>query len=388
MIICNYYLPGYKGGGSLRTIVNTVERFYDKFDFWIVTRDHDGDNIPFNDIKINDWNNIGNAQVYYLSRDKIKISKLRELISEVSPGVIYLNSVFATFSIFVLILRKLRLLSKNLQIILAPEGEISDGALMLKKGKKKSFLRAAKTFGLYNDLLWKTTSEFEKQEAERIKGSGGHIFIAPNLTSRTFLDDYKQLLKPKKRAGEAKMVFLSRFVRKKNFNQLFEFLNRVDGQLTIDIYGNLEDENYWNETLQKIEALPKNVSVNYCGSIPHEKVPETLFRYQFFILPTLGENFGHVFVEALAAGCPLVISNRTPWRNLENKRIGWDIELENLSKWLQIVNQCIQLDDETYSNLSSNARMFSESWLAAQENESDTLIVIQAGLQNTLTSAP
>ena len=33
LIICNYYLPGYKGGGGLRTLVNMVERFKDNLIF-------------------------------------------------------------------------------------------------------------------------------------------------------------------------------------------------------------------------------------------------------------------------------------------------------------------------------------------------------------------
>ena len=63
---------------------------------------------------------------------------------------------------------------------------------------------------------------------------------------------------------------------------------------------------------------------------------KNLFEYHFFILPTLGENFGHVFIEALAAGCPLIISNRTPWLELEKKGIGWDIPLENLRNGMKL----------------------------------------------------
>jgi glycosyltransferase involved in cell wall biosynthesis len=41
-----------------------------------------------------------------------------------------------------------------------------------------------------------------------------------------------------------------------------------------------------------------------------------MFEYDFFVLPTIGENFGYVFLEALAAGCPLITSDRTPWTTL------------------------------------------------------------------------
>ena len=379
LIICNYYLPGYKGGGSLRTIVNTVERFKKKFDFWIITLDNDGDGVQYNSVKINEWNTLDNAKVFYLSKDKVKISKLRELIIAVSPDSLYLNSVFATLSVYVLILRKLSLIPQK-NIIMAPEGEVSDSALKLKSTKKKAFLRLAKTIGLHRNLIWKTTSEFEKSEAKRVKGEGGKLFIAPNLPSNTFLENYKQELKPEKIVGEAKMVFLSRYMLTKNFNWLMKLLDGVKGSLIIDIYGNLENEDYWQEALKIIEGLPKNVTIKYRGSIPHEEVVETIFKYQFFVLPTLGENFGHVFIEALAAGCPLVVSDRTPWRQLEEKQIGWDISLEEPEEWVKIINDCIQLDNKTYSNLSINARDFAVEWLSDPKIEEDTLSVLESSL--------
>lgn len=380
LFICNYYLPGYKAGGGLRTLVHMVERFKEKFDFRVITLDHDGDNVSYSDVRINAWNEIEGAQVFYLSSDNIKISKLRELISEVAPSLIYLNSVFSKLSIFLLTLRKLKLLTE-MPVVLAPEGELSDGALQLKAYKKKSFVKFAKTVGLYKNLIWKVTAEPEKSETERFKGSGGKIFIAPNMPSKVIFDDYRQELKPKKKAGEAKMIFLSRFVRKKNFKWLVENLKEVEGNLKIDIYGPLEDELYWSETQQSIKNLSPNIQIEYKGFVAYEQVYKTIYDYQYFILPTLGENFGHVFIEALAAGCPIITSNRTPWIELERKQVGWDLPLEEPRKWVAIINDCIRLDEAGYTRLSSNARSFARQWLANPEIEENTLKVLNYGLK-------
>ncbi len=379
LVICNYYLPGYKRGGSLRTIVNMVDRLKDRFDFWIVTRDHDGDNIQYKGVKINGWNNVRGARVFYLSKNNVKISKLRELIIETKPDSVYLNSVFSPLSIFVLMLRRLSLIPK-LNIILAPEGEISDGALKIKPKKKKVFLKLAKNLGLHENLIWKTASDFEKYESERIKGSGGEVFVAPNLPSRMFLEDYNQRLKPQKNIGEAKMVFLSRFMRKKNFNWLLDLLDKINGNLQIDIFGNLEDKDYWAEARQIIKNLPENIKIEYKGLLPYEEVLNKLFEYHFFILPTLSENFGHVFIEALAAGCPLIISDRTPWLNLEEKRIGWDLSLEKPNQWVNLINYCLSIDNKTYSEFSSNARKFAIDWLSDINVEENTLRVLEYSL--------
>ena len=380
LIFCNYYLPGYKSGGGMRSIVNMVARFKNQIDFRVITFDHDGDRKPYTTVNINDWNEIEGTQVYYLSKDKIKISKLRKLIEEVQPDSIYLNSVFSVMSIFVLTLRKLKFIPQ-MGIILAPEGELSEGALKLKATKKKAFIKFAKSSGLYRDLIWKTTAELEKKETESFKGRGGKIFIAPNLPARNILEGYQQELKPKKSVGEANMVFLSRFMRTKNFKWLVDNLKNIEGKLKIDIIGPLEDEVYWNETQKSIENLPSNIKVEYKGHIENEIVQQKLFEYHFFILPTLGENFGHVFIEALAAGCPLIISDRTPWINLEEQGIGWDIPLEKPMKWQEKINYCLNLGDVGYREASKKSREFACHWAQNPIIIENTLTVLKNSLK-------
>jgi glycosyltransferase involved in cell wall biosynthesis len=385
LILCDYYLPGYKSGGGMRTIVNMVERLKDRFDFWVITRDHDGkeDKKPYTTVKINDWNSVEGAQVFYLSKNKVRISKIRQLISEVKPDSIYTNSYFATPAILLLMLRRLGLIPES-KVILAPCGELSEGALQLKPFKKKLFIGFSKISELYTDIIWKASNDFEKAEIELVKGAGGEIHIAPDLPPRTILSDYRQELKPSKKRGEARMVFLSRFMRKKNFRWLLEFIGQVEGNLTIDIYGPIEDEGYWAECQKIIKKLPENIKVEAKGSIPHEKAAATLFEYHFFILPTIGENFGHVFLEALAAGCPLIISDRTPWLNLQEDGIGWALSLEDKNEWLKTINFCINLDDANFAKMSVKARDYVCKWLSLPETEESTLRVLNASLDNAL----
>ena len=46
-----------------------------------------------------------------------------------------------------------------------------------------------------------------------------------------------------------------------------------------------------------------------------------------FVLPTHSENFGMVVAEALAHGCPAVVSRGAPWAGLQSNDCGWWIEL-------------------------------------------------------------
>jgi len=384
LILCDYYLPGYKSGGGMRTVVNMVDRLKNKYDFFIITRDHDGklDRQQYTSVNINQWNDVRGAKVFYLSKDKLKISKLHELISDVKPNVIYSNSYFATLTLYFLILKRLKVI-KQINIILAPCGELSDGALQLNSAKKTAFIQLANLSNLFRNIIWKASSELEKAEIELVKGSGGEIYIAPDMLPRTIFEDYNSNIKPQKSSGEVKMIFLSRFMKKKNFKWLLENLSVIKGRLEIDVYGPLEDARYWSQCQRIIETFPKNIKIQAKGSVPHEEVLATLAKYHFFIMPTLGENFGHIFLESLAAGCPLIISDRTPWLNLEERNIGWDLSLDEPDKWVETLNQCINLDQSGYSKLSNNARNFAITILNDKKYEEDTLTVLERGLSAT-----
>lgn len=384
LILCDFYLPGFKSGGGMRTLVNMIERLGDDYDFRVVCRDHDGkaDKTPYTTVKINAWNSIGKAQVFYVSKENIKLGKVKEIVQEINPKSIYSNSYFSTFTILLLLLRRFKQIN-DIPIIIAPEGELSDGALQLKKGKKVIYLKMASSLNLYRDIIWKSTAVFEAEESKKFKGTGGKIFIAPNMPPRTIFPEYKQSLKPYKNKGELKLVFLSRVHPKKNLKYLLELLKKIEDAVTLDIYGPINETDYFESCQKIIAELPSNIKVEFKGEVSHEKVSQTLVKYHFFVLPTLGENFGHVFIEALAAGCPLIISDRTPWLDLEKREVGWDLPLEAADKWIDVLKRCLRMDNELYTKVSSNARAFALEWLADAEVENATRKVIEYSLSTT-----
>ena len=77
----------------------------------------------------------------------------------------------------------------------------------------------------------------------------------------------------------------------------------------------------------RLRTTPKR-SGKYMGIVKHERVGEVFAEHDLFLLPSLGENYSHVTCEALSAGCPVLISDRTPWRNLQQKGVGWDVPLK------------------------------------------------------------
>ena len=110
----------------------------------------------------------------------------------------------------------------------------------------------------------------------------------------------------------------------------------------------------------KMRALPENVKATYHGRVAHDEVLDVLRRYHVYLLPTRGENFGHSIVEAMQAGCIPVISDQTPWQDLEQERVGWAISLNDTQRFRDALRTVMDMDDEEFSGWSQRARTYGQ----------------------------
>lgn len=359
ILLTSYYLPGVKGGGPIQSIKNLIDNFSDKFDFYIITSDRDlGDNKPYENIKIEEWVDSGNAKVYYINKDKFSLRTYIDIINGINYDMIYLNSFFSLkYSIIPIILRKFHKIS-NKPIILAPRGEFSNGALGLKSNKKKIYIRMSKILKLYDGVKWHATTDIEKGDIQKIFGNNTRVNIAANLTANYKNLEYDKSIK--KKPGELKLVYVSRIHPMKNLLQTLKIINKIEGKVEFNIFGPIEDLRYWEQCEKVISDMPPNIYVKYNGLIQNEKLSSMYKGQHVFLLLTLGENFGHAIAEALIGGCPVVISDRTPWKNLAVYNVGWDVALENEELILDVINYLVNLDNDEYQILSRNAFSFSK----------------------------
>ena len=113
---------------------------------------------------------------------------------------------------------------------------------------------------------------------------------------------------------------------------------KPDIQIEFDIYGSNDHPDYMERCEKIVATLPSNIKVRFMGAITFNRVFETLRLYHVFVLPTLGENYGHAIFESLTTGVPVIVSDQTPWRNLEQIKVGWDIPLQQKEKFLEAVD--------------------------------------------------
>src|SRR5690554_3127969 len=97
LVFRDYYLPGFKSGGPIRSLANLVEMLGDEYDFRIVTADRDeGDVEAYDSVEVGAWNSVGKAQVYYVPAEQNPISVISKLLKQEKYDLIYLNSFFSS----------------------------------------------------------------------------------------------------------------------------------------------------------------------------------------------------------------------------------------------------------------------------------------------------
>lgn len=352
LIFIGNYLPGFKAGGIIRSVENTINHLHEEFDFRIVTRDRDlGDKEPYADIKTNQWQQVGNASVYYLHSSSETFEHIGQLLSNTPHNVLYLNSFFDALSIKALINKKLRK-ANSATVVLTPRGEFAWASLSQKYIKKYIYILLSRMIGLYREVIWHASSEFEAKDImDVMKVDASLVRIAFDLPTKqhkgsTFGQDSRCL----QGKEQLRVVFLSRISPEKNLDYALKVLSKVTANIKFDIYGTIENKAYWEDCQQLISALPNNISVEYGGSVKHDDVIETLGKYDLFLFPSGGEAYGHVIAESLIAGTQVLISTNTPWRDLAQKELGWDIDLRDDKSFVAVIESLALSSDADFAN--------------------------------------
>jgi len=367
LIFIDWFSPSYKAGGPIRSVANIVDHLSDDFIFKIITTDTDYlETEAHKDIKSNKWIKFNsNTSIYYFSKENLTKSKFKNLVKESDFDIAYINGIYSFyFSILPLfILRK----SKK-KIIVAARGMLSKHAFSSKSLKKTLFLKAIKFLGLYKNIIFQATDKKEASEIKEILNSYKEIITIPNLPKKTV---YSENTKKVKEAGTLKLVSIARISTEKNTLFALEISQNIkyNGKIRLDLFGSVYNEEYWIKCKQIITKVPENITINYKGSIESSKVHETFSNYHFSFMPSKGENFGHSILESLSAGCPVITSDKTPWRKLEEKNIGWDISLNDESKFQEVIQKCIDMKQVEYDIISKDAFNF------AKEIINDTKII-------------
>ncbi len=138
------------------------------------------------------------------------------------------------------------------------------------------------------------------------------------------------------------IMFLGRIVHNKGLHYLlnsYTHLKKKYPNIEILVVGGIEDKKYFR-------GLEQTIGVHFLGILDGIDKYTIFSISSLFVLPSYTENFGISIAEAMSYKIPVITTQGTPWKELEEKNAGWWVKLsqENIDKAIDEALNCS--DDE------------------------------------------
>ena len=208
----------------------------------------------------------------------------------------------------------------------------------------------------------------------RSLGYKGQAEIVPNgVNSKHFSKTYAadELLETRQSFGFEKgstiLITTSRLVKKNAVDDVIRALPLLPGKVKFVVGGIGPDL----EMLQKL-AREKGVSdrVRFLGQINHAEMPKYLKSSDVFIRPSLSEGFGISFIEAFAAGLPVIATQEggiadflfDEKRNPDKQTTGWAVDKNSPEQIAETVRDIMAKPDKVKGVVANAKKLAFEKY--------------------------
>lgn len=231
-------------------------------------------------------------------------------------------------------------LGHRCRTVLSPRGTLDPWALARSRGKKHLFSLFGQRRALERADLLHVTSE---QELGHVRDYG---LTQPVAVVRNGVEAPTRVRRRSLRDVRAPriLLFLSRLHQKKGLDMLLAAWAKVAPERpewVLHVAGPVDSD--WARALRERYEGPK---ARFLGEVSGSLKWHMLAEADSLVLPSHGENFGMAVAEALAAGTPVVVSDRTPWTGIEERRCGWLIQPNEDSIRRTLQKVCAESADE------------------------------------------
>ena len=227
--------------------------------------------------------------------------------------VVHLTAVYSPPTIPTLLV--CRLLGKP--VVWSPRGALQRWEGSTKPMPKRAWERFCNALITPNKCKLHVTSKQEAVESE-VRILKAHATIIPNgveipasLPPREWLPD-----------GRLRILYIGRLHPKKGIENLIRALAILkDETVTLTICGS-GDTAYLGSLQKLTHQLLLDRCVFFAGHVDGENKVRAFMLADLCIVPSFTENFGMVVAEALAHAVPVIVSQGTPWAEVETRDCG------------------------------------------------------------------
>jgi glycosyltransferase involved in cell wall biosynthesis len=153
-----------------------------------------------------------------------------------------------------------------------------------------------------------TSSEYSKSEIVSLKINPLSVHVLPPGLDR---EKFELLPQPEEEQENKKVLCVGNYVPRKGIIYLIEGFSKIERKsFTLHLVGNRKNNStYYNKLLAVVKELNLTDCVFFYDGSDKEKIKYLYSSSDIFVLPSLKETFGIVFLEAMHYGLPIVTTN-------------------------------------------------------------------------------
>lgn len=147
------------------------------------------------------------------------------------------------------------------------------------------------------------------------------------------------------------------------FKGLLETIKLID-HLYLIVAGPVEDKKYFKTLNKFISNNNLQNKIIFLGQVEKQTKNLLYSIADFLVHPSKSENFGMSIAESLFLGLPVIISDKTPWLEIEKFKCGYIINYNNSIKELNLIFHNIYIKNEVDINeMKLNAELYFKHFL-------------------------
>ncbi len=160
-----------------------------------------------------------------------------------------------------------------------------------------------------------------------------NFHVVPNVVNTSVY--YPSICQTREKDGKKRMLLVAVLTPRKGIKYLLEALNRIKlkrQDYFLDIVGTGPNRTDYEEEVKK---LGLSDFVKFHGRQP--EVASFMRNCDFFILPSLYENFGVVYIEAMACGKPVIATNAGGPNEVVNEEVGLLVPPKDVDALVEVI---------------------------------------------------
>jgi glycosyltransferase involved in cell wall biosynthesis len=247
-------------------------------------------------------------------------STVDEIMDAARDGVVHLHHVWSPQAAQLAAAAQRR----DVRYVLSVHGTLDDWSMRQSSLRKHLFLRAISRRMFRHAAAALCTAQAERdQAAQRVPVARWQVLPYLFNPPAGVPDDDALPIPFWSDTGTPRLVFLSRIHKKKRPELFLEVVARLrsrgqDVQAVVMGSPAPDDVEFERLVHQRCTALGLDDAVKFVGHVNDPERSTALRHADVMLVATHQENFGFVFVEALANGCPVVATRGTDiWQELE-----------------------------------------------------------------------